>query len=39
MMVLNSSLPQGSFFSLPNDIFEFELSASAFLVYCYLRRC
>lgn len=39
MMVLNSSPSQGNFFSLPNDIFELGLSASAFLVYCYLRRC
>lgn len=30
---------QGNFFSLPNEIFELNLSASAFLVYCYLRRC
>lgn len=30
---------KGNFFSLPNDIFELGLSASAFLVYCYLRRC
>ena len=29
----------GNFFSLPNEIFDLELSASAFLVYCYLRRC
>ena len=39
MMVLNSSLPQGNFFSLPNGIFELELSPSAFLVYSYLRQC
>lgn len=29
----------GNFFSLPNEFFELKLSASAFLVYCYLRRC
>ena len=30
---------QGSFFSLPNDIFELSLSPGAFKVYCYLRCC
>ena len=33
------SKAHGNFFSLPNEIFELGLSASVFLVYCYLRRC
>ena len=33
------SKTHGNFFSLPNDIFELDLSSSAFKVYCYLRRC
>ena len=33
------SKTHGNFFSLPNDIFELELSPGAFKVYCYLRCC
>ena len=33
------SKTRGNFFSLPNDIFELDLSPSAFKVYCYFRRC
>ena len=33
------SKSRGNFFSLPNDIFELDLSPSAFKVYCYFRRC
>ena len=33
------SKSSGNFFSLPNDIFELDLSPSAFKVYCYFRRC
>ena len=33
------SKARGNFFSLPNDIFELELSPGAFKVYCYLRCC
>ena len=33
------SKPHGNFFSLPNEIFELDLSPSAFKVYCYLRCC
>ena len=33
------SKTHGNFFSLPNDIFELELTPSAFKVYCYLQCC
>lgn len=33
------SKAHGNFFSLPNNIFELELSPGAFKVYCYLRCC
>ena len=33
------SKAHGTFFSLPNDIFELSLSPGAFKVYCYLRCC
>ena len=30
---------RGNFFSLPNEIFLWGLSAGEFAVYCFLRRC
>lgn len=29
----------GNFFLIPEDIFDYELSAKAFIVYSYLSRC